>query len=55
VVLFVLKIGDLKANHEATKLDFKAQHFEHLQDVKRQYEDSLKGERTPYFKTVSSP
>ncbi|KAJ3587624.1 hypothetical protein NHX12_011221 [Muraenolepis orangiensis] len=35
------QIGDLKANHDATKLGLEADHAEHLQDVKRQYEDSL--------------
>ena len=44
MLFFILKIGDLNASQEATKLDLKAAHFEHVQDVKRQYEDSLEGE-----------
>lgn len=35
---------ELKANHEAAKLDLENSHTEQLQCVKQQYEMSLEGE-----------
>jgi hypothetical protein len=45
MLFLILKLGDLNATNEANKLELKADHFEHVQDIKRQHEDSLEGER----------
>lgn len=37
-------MGELKANHEAMKLELENSHAEQLQCVKQQYEMSLEGE-----------
>uniref|UniRef100_A0A3Q4I899 Microtubule associated tumor suppressor 1a n=1 Tax=Neolamprologus brichardi TaxID=32507 RepID=A0A3Q4I899_NEOBR len=47
------QIEELKANHEAMKLDLEKSHEEQLQCVKQQYEMSLEGERT--IQIYSSP
>lgn len=39
-----LKMGELKANHEAMKLELESSHAEQLQSVKQQWEMSLEGE-----------
>lgn len=44
-VLF-LKMEELKADHEAMKLELESSHTEQLQCVKQQYEMSLEGEWT---------
>ena len=41
---FSSKMKELKANHEAMKLELEQSHTEQLQCVKRQYEMSLEGE-----------
>lgn len=42
--VLVLKIEELKANHEAMKLELEKSHEEQLQCVKQQYDTSLEGE-----------
>lgn len=45
-------MGELKANHEAMKLELENSHTEQLQCVKEQYEKSLEGERTVLGQTI---
>ena len=55
--VFFLKMGELKANHEAMKLEVQSSHAEQLQCVKQHFEISLEGEwtgLTPCFQTISS-
>lgn len=52
-VLF-LKMGELKANHEAMKLELQNSHVEQLQCVKQQYEMSLEGEWTVLAQTIQT-
>lgn len=44
LLLFFLKVGELKSSHEAVKLELQSKHVEELQSVKQQYETSLEGE-----------
>lgn len=41
-------MGELKANHEALKLELESSHAEQLQSVKQKYEMSLEGEWTVF-------
>lgn len=44
--MLLLKMGELKANHEAMKLELQSSHAEQLQCVKQQHDMSLEGEWT---------
>lgn len=52
-MVFFFKMGELKANHEAIKLELQSSHTEQLQCVKQQYEMSLEGEWTALAQTTS--
>lgn len=51
--VLVLKIEELKANHEAMKLELEKSHEEQLQCVKQQYDTSLEGEWTIQTHSIS--
>lgn len=47
--LVVLKMRELKSNHESMKLELQSSHSEQLQQVQHQHQTSLEGEYQSLF------